>query len=127
VKWDDLWRRFPEKHSQAVADNQMYAGGRVCGAIRARTDVVGQRNGQPSCALPCRWPQTMSSSPHRDVLSAPIGVGAAMAYTVVALMGIACSCRGKLVMTAYGERCSPFLFWFAAGWPASMRICLSFV
>ena len=103
LKWDDfLLHVFPENIARAVADNQILQVAVFAVLFGIALTLVPEKTRQPMLALAESLAQTMFKFTNIVMYYAPIGVGAAMAYTV-GYMGISVLLPlGKLVLTAYG-------------------------
>ena len=103
LKWDDfLLHVFPENIARAVADNQILQVAVFAVLFGIALTLVPEKTRQPMLALAESLAQTMFKFTNIVMYYAPIGVGAAMAYTV-GHMGISVLLPlGKLVLTAYG-------------------------
>jgi proton glutamate symport protein len=103
LKWDDfLLHVFPENIAKAVAENQILQVAVFAVLFGIALTFVPEKTRQPMLALAQSLAQTMFKFTNIVMYYAPIGVGAAMAYTV-GHMGISVLLPlGKLVLTAYG-------------------------
>lgn len=103
LKWDDfLLHVFPENIAKAVADNQILQVAVFAVLFGIALTLVPEKTRQPMLHLAESLSQTMFKFTNIVMYYAPIGVGAAMAYTV-GHMGIGVLLPlGKLVLTAYG-------------------------
>jgi len=103
LKWDDfLLHVFPENIAKAVAENQILQVAVFAVLFGIALTFVPEKTRQPMLALAESLAQTMFKFTNIVMYYAPIGVGAAMAYTV-GHMGIGVLLPlGKLVLTAYG-------------------------
>jgi proton glutamate symport protein len=103
LKWDDfLLHVFPENIAKAVGDNQILQVAVFAVLFGIALTLVPEKTRQPMLALAESLAQTMFKFTNIVMYYAPIGVGAAMAYTV-GHMGISVLLPlGKLVLTAYG-------------------------
>jgi len=103
LKWDDfLLHVFPENIAKAVADNQILQVAVFAVLFGIALTFLPDETRQPMLALAESLAQTMFKFTNIVMYYAPIGVGAAMAYTV-GHMGIGVLLPlGKLVLTAYG-------------------------
>jgi Na+/H+-dicarboxylate symporter len=103
LKWDDfLLHVFPENIAKAVAENQILQVAVFAVLFGIALTLVPEKTRQPMLALAESLAQTMFKFTNIVMYYAPIGVGAAMAYTV-GHMGISVLLPlGKLVLTAYG-------------------------
>src|SRR5215468_2694991 len=103
LKWDDfLLHVFPENIAKAVAENQILQVAVFAVLFGIALTLVPEKTRQPMLNLAESLAQTMFKFTNIVMYYAPIGVGAAMAYTV-GHMGISVLLPlGKLVLTAYG-------------------------
>jgi len=103
IKWDDfLLHVFPENIAKAVADNQILQVAVFAILFAIALTLVPEKSRQPMLSLAESLTQTMFKFTNIVMYYAPIGVGAAMAYTV-GHMGVSVLLPlGKLVLTAYG-------------------------
>ncbi len=103
LKWDDfLLHVFPENIAKAVADNQILQVAVFAVLFGIALTLVSEKSRQPMLQFAESLSQTMFKFTNIVMYYAPIGVGAAMAYTV-GHMGIGVLLPlGKLVLTAYG-------------------------
>jgi len=103
LKWDDfLLHVFPENIAKAVAENQILQVAVFAVLFGIALTQVPERTRQPMLNLAESLAQTMFKFTNIVMYYAPVGVGAAMAYTV-GHMGISVLLPlGKLVLTAYG-------------------------
>ena len=103
LKWDDfLLHVFPENIAKSVAENQILQVAVFAVLFGIALTLVPEKTRQPMLALAESLSQTMFKFTNIVMYYAPIGVGAAMAYTV-GHMGISVLLPlGKLVLTAYG-------------------------
>jgi proton glutamate symport protein len=103
LKWDDfLLHVFPENIAKAVGDNQILQVAVFAVLFGIALTLIPENTRQPMLALADSLAQTMFKFTNIVMYFAPIGVGAAMAYTV-GHMGISVLLPlGKLVLTAYG-------------------------
>ena len=103
LKWDDfLLHVFPENIAKAVAENQILQVAVFAILFGIALTLVPEKTRQPMLNLAESLAQTMFKFTNIVMYYAPIGVGAAMAYTV-GHMGISVLLPlGKLVLTAYG-------------------------
>jgi len=103
LKWDDfLLHVFPENIAKAVGENQILQVAVFAVLFGIALTFVPEKTRQPMLALAESLAQTMFKFTNIVMYYAPIGVGAAMAYTV-GHMGISVLLPlGKLVLTAYG-------------------------
>jgi proton glutamate symport protein len=102
-RWDEfLIHIFPENIVRAVGDNQILQVAVFAVLFGIALIKVPERLRQPVLSFAESLTQTMFKFTNIVMYYAPIGVGAAMAYTV-GHMGIAVLLPlGKLVLTAYG-------------------------
>jgi proton glutamate symport protein len=103
LRWDDfLLHVFPENIAKAVGENQILQVAVFAVLFGIALTLVPEKTRQPMLALAESLAQTMFKFTNIVMYYAPIGVGAAMAYTV-GQMGISVLLPlGKLVLTAYG-------------------------
>jgi proton glutamate symport protein len=103
IRWDEfLVHVFPENIAKAVAENQILQVAVFAILFGIALTQVPEKFRQPMLSLAESLTQTMFRFTKIVMYFAPIGVGAAMAYTVGHL-GIAILLPlGKLVLTAYG-------------------------
>ncbi len=103
LKWDDfLLHVFPENIAKAIAENQILEVAVFAVLFGIALTLVPEKTRQPMLAFAESLAQTMFKFTNIVMYYAPIGVGAAMAYTV-GHMGISVLLPlGKLVLTAYG-------------------------
>ena len=103
LKWDDfLLHVFPENIAKAVSENQILQVAVFALLFGIALTLVPEKTRQPMLNLAESLAQTMFKFTNIVMYFAPIGVGAAMAYTV-GHMGISVLLPlGKLVLTAYG-------------------------
>jgi proton glutamate symport protein len=103
LRWDDfLLHVFPENIAKAVADNQILQVAVFAVLFGIALTRVPEKLRQPMLSLAESLTQTMFKFTNIVMYYAPIGVGAAMAYTV-GHMGIGVLLPlGKLLMTAWG-------------------------
>ena len=103
LKWDDfLLHVFPENLAKSVAENQILQVAVFAVLFGIALTLVPEKTRQPMLGLAESLAQTMFKFTNIVMYYAPIGVGAAMAYTV-GHMGISVLLPlGKLVLTAYG-------------------------
>jgi proton glutamate symport protein len=103
LKWDDfLLHVFPENIVKAVGDNQVLQVAVFAILFGIALTLVPERTRQPMLSLAESLTQTMFRFTNIVMYYAPIGVGAAMAYTVGHLGINILLPLGKLVLTAYG-------------------------
>ncbi len=103
LKWDDfLLHVFPENIVKAVGDNQILQVAVFAVLFGIALTRVPEKLRQPILGVAESLTQTMFKFTNIVMYYAPIGVGAAMAYTV-GHMGISVLLPlGKLLLTAYG-------------------------
>jgi proton glutamate symport protein len=103
LKWDDfLLHVFPENIAKAVAENQILQVAVFALLFGIALTLVGEKGRQPMLQFAESLAQVMFKFTNIVMYYAPIGVGAAMAYTV-GHMGVGVLLPlGKLVLTAYG-------------------------
>jgi proton glutamate symport protein len=103
LKWDDfLLHVFPENIAKSVAENQILQVAVFAVLFGIALTLVPEKTRQPMLGLAESLAQTMFKFTNIVMYFAPVGVGAAMAYTV-GHMGISVLLPlGKLVLTAYG-------------------------
>jgi proton glutamate symport protein len=103
LRWDDfLLHVFPENIAKAVADNQILQVAVFAVLFGIALTRVPEKLRQPMLGLAESLTQTMFKFTNIVMYYAPVGVGAAMAYTV-GHMGIGVLLPlGKLLMTAWG-------------------------
>jgi proton glutamate symport protein len=103
LKWDDfLLHVFPENIAKAVGENQILQVAVFAVIFGIALTLVPEKTRKPMLALADSLAQTMFKFTNIVMYYAPVGVGAAMAYTV-GHMGISVLLPlGKLVLTAYG-------------------------
>jgi proton glutamate symport protein len=103
IRWDEfLVHVFPENVAKAVAENQILQVAVFAILFGIALTQVPEKFRQPMLGLAESLTQTMFRFTKIVMYFAPIGVGAAMAYTVGHLgIGILLP-LGKLVLTAYG-------------------------
>lgn len=103
MKWDDfLLHVFPENIAKSVAENQILQVAVFAVLFGIALTLVPEQTRQPMLNFAESLAQTMFKFTNIVMYYAPIGVGAAMAYTV-GHMGISVLLPlGKLVLTAYG-------------------------
>lgn len=111
LKWDDfLLHVFPENIAKAVAENQILQVAVFAVLFGIALTLVPEKTRQPMLNFMESLAQTMFKFTNIVMYYAPIGVGAAMAYTV-GHMGISVLLPlGKLVLTAYGALIAFLLF-----------------
>jgi proton glutamate symport protein len=103
LKWDDfLLHIFPENIAKAVAENQILQVAVFAILFGIALIHVPEKLRQPMLSLAESLTQTMFRFTNIVMYFAPIGVGAAVAYTVGHLgVGVLLP-LGRLVLTAYG-------------------------
>jgi proton glutamate symport protein len=103
LKWDDfLLHVFPENIVKAVGENQILQVAVFAVLFGIALTRVPEKLRQPILSVAESLAQTMFKFTNIVMYYAPIGVGAAMAYTV-GRMGISVLLPlGKLLLTAYG-------------------------
>src|SRR5271165_2344912 len=103
LKWDDfLLHVFPENIVKAVGENQILQVAVFAILFGIALTRVPEKRRQPILGVAESLTQTMFKFTNIVMYYAPIGVGAAMAYTV-GHMGISVLLPlGKLLLTAYG-------------------------
>ena len=103
LKWDDfLLHVFPENLAKSVAENQILQVAVFAVLFGIALTLGPEKTRQPMLGLAESLAQTMFKFTNIVMYYAPVGVGAAMAYTV-GHMGISVLLPlGKLVLTAYG-------------------------
>ena len=103
IRWDEfLVHVFPENIAKAVADNQILQVAVFAILFGIALTQVPDKYRQPMLSFAESLTQTMFRFTKIVMYFAPVGVGAAMAYTVGHLgIGILLP-LGKLVLTAYG-------------------------
>ena len=103
IRWDEfLVHVFPENIAKAVADNQILQVAVFAILFGIALTQVPEKYRQPMLSFAESLTQTMFRFTKIVMYFAPVGVGAAMAYTVGHLgIGILLP-LGKLVLTAYG-------------------------
>ena len=101
--WDDfLIHVFPENIAKAVADNQILQVAVFAVLFGIALSLLPAQKRAPMLQLAESLAQTMFSFTNIVMYFAPVGVGAAMAYTI-GHMGISVLLPlGKLLLTAYG-------------------------
>ncbi|MGB7847032.1 MAG: cation:dicarboxylase symporter family transporter [Candidatus Acidiferrum sp.] len=111
LKWDDfLLHVFPENIVKAVGENQILQVAVFAILFGIALTRVPEKTRQPILSFAESLTQTMFRFTNIVMYYAPIGVGAAMAYTV-GHMGINILLPlGKLVLTAYGALIAFVLF-----------------
>jgi proton glutamate symport protein len=102
LKWDDfLLHIFPENIAKAVADNQILQVAVFAILFGIALIQVPEKVRQPMLSLAESLTQTMFRFTNIVMYFAPVGVGAAIAYTVGHLGINVLLPLGKLVLTAY--------------------------
>jgi len=102
LRWDDfLLHVFPENIAKAVADNQILQVAVFAILFGIALLKVPEKLRQPMLSLAESLTQTMFRFTNLVMYFAPVGVGAAMAYTVGHLGINVLLPLGKLVLTAY--------------------------
>jgi proton glutamate symport protein len=102
LKWDDfLLHIFPENIAKAVADNQILQVAVFAILFGIALIQVPEKLRQPMLSLAESLTQTMFRFTNIVMYFAPVGVGAAIAYTVGHLGINVLLPLGKLVLTAY--------------------------
>src|SRR5882724_7826604 len=111
LKWDDfVLHIFPENIIKAIADNQILQVALFAVLFAIALSRIAEKYRAPMLGLAESLTQTMFSFTNLVMYYAPIGVGAAMAYTV-GHMGIAVLIPlSKLLLTAYGALLTFLLF-----------------
>ena len=103
LKWDDfLLHVFPENIAKAVAENQILQVAVFALLFGIALTLVPEKTRQPMLQLAESLAQTMFKFTNIVMYYAPVGVGAAMAYTVGHMGAGVLLPLGKLVLTAYG-------------------------
>jgi proton glutamate symport protein len=103
LKWDDfLLHVFPENIAKAVAENQILQVAVFAVLFGIALTLVPEKTRRPMLNLAESLAQTMFKFTNIVMYYAPIGVGAAMAYTVGHMGAGVLLPLGKLVLTAYG-------------------------
>ncbi len=103
LKWDDfLLHVFPENIAKAVGENQILQVAVFAVLFGIALTLVPEKTRQPMLNLAESLAQTMFKFTNIVMYFAPIGVGAAMAYTVGHMGTSVLLPLGKLVLTAYG-------------------------
>lgn len=103
LKWDDfILHVFPENIAKAVAENQILQVAVFAILFGIALTQVPEKYRQPMLNLAESLTQTMFRFTNIVMYFAPVGVGAAMAYTVGHLGINILLPLGKLVLTAYG-------------------------
>jgi proton glutamate symport protein len=111
LRWDDfLLHVFPENIVKAVGENQILQVAVFAILFGIALTRVPEKTRQPILSFAESLTQTMFRFTNIVMYYAPVGVGAAMAYTVGHLgIGILLP-LGKLVLTAYGALIAFLLF-----------------
>ena len=103
LRWDDfILHVFPENIVKAIGDNQILQVAVFAILFGIALTLVPEKTRQPMLSLAESLTQTMFRFTNIVMYYAPIGVGAAMAYTVGHLGIHILLPLGKLVLTAYG-------------------------
>jgi proton glutamate symport protein len=103
IKWDDfLLHVFPENIVKAVGENQILQVAVFAILFAIALIKVPEKTRQPILSFAESLTQTMFRFTNIVMYYAPVGVGAAMAYTVGHLGINILLPLGKLVLTAYG-------------------------
>ena len=103
IRWDDfLIHVFPENIAKSVAENQILQVAVFAIIFGIALTQVSDKYRQPMLSLAESLTQVMFRFTKMVMYFAPIGVGAAMAYTVGHLGISILLPLGKLVITAYG-------------------------
>lgn len=111
LKWDDfLLHIFPENIVKAVGENQILQVAVFAILFGIALTQVPEKARQPILSFAESLTQTMFRFTNIVMYYAPVGVGAAMAYTVGHLGINILLPLGKLVLTAYGALISFLLF-----------------
>lgn len=111
LKWDDfLLHIFPENIARAVAENQILQVAVFAILFGIALIHVPEKLRQPMLSLAESLTQTMFRFTNIVMYFAPVGVGAAVAYTVGHLGINVLLPLGKLVLTAYGGLLAFLLF-----------------
>jgi proton glutamate symport protein len=111
LKWDDfLLHVFPENIVKAVGENQILQVAVFAILFGIALTQVPEKTRQPILSFAESLTQTMFRFTNIVMYYAPIGVGAAMAYTVGHLGIQILLPLGKLVLTAYGALIAFLLF-----------------
>jgi Na+/H+-dicarboxylate symporter len=111
VKWDDfLLHVFPENIVKAVGENQILQVAVFAILFGIALTQVPPKARQPILSVAESLTQTMFRFTNIVMYFAPVGVGAAMAYTVGHLGINILLPLGKLVLTAYGALLAFVLF-----------------
>jgi proton glutamate symport protein len=111
LRWDEfLLHVFPENIAKAVAENQILQVAVFAILFGIALTQVPEKMRQPMLNLAESLTQTMFRFTNIVMYFAPIGVGAAMAYTVGHLGINVLLPLGRLVLTAYGGLLAFLLF-----------------
>ncbi len=111
LRWDEfILHVFPENIAKAVAENQILQVAVFAILFGIALTQVPEKFRQPMLSLAESLTQTMFRFTNIVMYFAPIGVGAAMAYTVGHLGAGALLPLGRLVLTAYGGLLALLLF-----------------
>jgi proton glutamate symport protein len=111
LKWDDfLLHVFPENIVKAVGENQILQVAVFAILFGIALTQVSDKMRQPILSFAESLTQTMFRFTNIVMYYAPVGVGAAMAYTVGHLGINILLPLGKLVLTAYGALLTFLLF-----------------
>ena len=103
LRWDEfIVHVFPENLAKAIAENQILQVAVFAILFGIALTQVPEKYRQPMLSLAESLTQTMFRFTNIVMYFAPVGVGAAMAYTVGHLGISALLPLGKLVLTAYG-------------------------
>jgi len=103
IRWDDfLVHVFPENIAKSVAENQILQVAVFAILFGIALTQVAEKYRQPMLSIAESLTQVMFRFTKIVMYFAPIGVGAAMAYTVGHLGISVLLPLGKLVLTAYG-------------------------
>jgi proton glutamate symport protein len=111
IKWDDfLLHVFPDNIVKAVGENQILQVAVFAILFAIALIQVPEKTRQPILSFAESLTQTMFRFTNIVMYYAPVGVGAAMAYTVGHLGINILLPLGKLVLTAYGALVAFLLF-----------------
>ncbi len=103
LKWDDfVLHIFPENIIKAIADNQILQVAVFAVLFAIALSRIAEKYRAPMLGLAESLTQTMFSFTNLVMYYAPIGVGAAMAYTVGHMGTSVLLPLAKLLFTAYG-------------------------
>ena len=103
LRWDEfLLHIFPENIAKAVAENQILQVAVFAILFGIALIHVPEKLRQPMLSLAESLTQTMFKFTNIVMYFAPVGVGAAVAYTIGHLGTNALLPLGKLILTAYG-------------------------